>query len=211
MGRSIATLQLVIVCTDKRRESGRGQPHSKTLRDELGAENAAASWSAAVPCGFSAYRGLLQSATSSRLDARPTQRKIRSTISTRREFLASSAAALAAAPFFPGALAAAESAVQAPKPLRILILGGTGFLGPACTDSAIARGHSVTHFNSGRTNGAAPPAAPRSSPPASSSSTATGTRIRPRTTAGTTAKPKPRRIPTVPRAFPSSKGRSGMR
>lgn len=35
--------------------------------------------------------------------------------------------------------------------LRILILGGTGFLGPACTESALARGHRVTHFNSGRT------------------------------------------------------------
>jgi 2'-hydroxyisoflavone reductase len=70
---------------------------------------------------------------------------------TRRDFLSSTAAALAAAPFLPGALAAAESAVQASKPLRILILGGTGFLGPACTDSAIARGHSVTQFNSGRT------------------------------------------------------------
>ena len=40
---------------------------------------------------------------------------------------------------------------MAAKPLRILILGGTGFLGPACTESALARGHSVTHFNSGRT------------------------------------------------------------
>jgi 2'-hydroxyisoflavone reductase len=39
----------------------------------------------------------------------------------------------------------------APKPLRILILGGTGFLGPACTESALERGHTVTHFNSGRT------------------------------------------------------------
>jgi 2'-hydroxyisoflavone reductase len=70
---------------------------------------------------------------------------------TRREFLASSAKALAVAPFLPGALAAADSAAQLPKPLRILLLGGTGFLGPACTDSAIARGHSITHFNSGRT------------------------------------------------------------
>ena len=70
---------------------------------------------------------------------------------TRREFLASSAATLAAGPLLPSALAATDSAVQAPKPLRILILGGTGFLGPACTDSALARGHSVTHFNSGRT------------------------------------------------------------
>lgn len=32
----------------------------------------------------------------------------------------------------------------------ILILGGTGFLGPACTEAAIARGHKVTHFNRGR-------------------------------------------------------------
>src|SRR6185436_1361349 len=44
-----------------------------------------------------------------------------------------------------------EGTTKAPKPLRILILGGTGFLGPHCTESAIARGHSVTHFNSGRT------------------------------------------------------------
>jgi 2'-hydroxyisoflavone reductase len=35
--------------------------------------------------------------------------------------------------------------------MRILILGGTGFLGPACTESALARGYRVTHFNSGRT------------------------------------------------------------
>jgi len=72
-------------------------------------------------------------------------------ITTRREFIASSAVALAAAPFLPSALAAADSAGQVSKPLRVLILGGTGFLGPACTESAIARGHSVTQFNSGRT------------------------------------------------------------
>lgn len=35
--------------------------------------------------------------------------------------------------------------------LRILILGGTGFLGPRCVDSALAHGHHVTLFNSGRT------------------------------------------------------------
>jgi 2'-hydroxyisoflavone reductase len=34
---------------------------------------------------------------------------------------------------------------------RILILGGTGFLGPAITEAALARGHAVTLFNSGRT------------------------------------------------------------
>jgi 2'-hydroxyisoflavone reductase len=36
---------------------------------------------------------------------------------------------------------------------KILILGGTGFLGPACTDSARARGHTVTLFNRGRSEG----------------------------------------------------------
>jgi 2'-hydroxyisoflavone reductase len=33
---------------------------------------------------------------------------------------------------------------------KILILGGTSFVGPACTDAAIARGHTVTLFNRGR-------------------------------------------------------------
>lgn len=37
------------------------------------------------------------------------------------------------------------------KKLRILILGGTGFLGPACSESALSRGHTVTLFNRGRT------------------------------------------------------------
>lgn len=35
---------------------------------------------------------------------------------------------------------------------RILILGGTGFLGPAVVRAARARGHQVTLFNRGRTN-----------------------------------------------------------
>jgi 2'-hydroxyisoflavone reductase len=37
------------------------------------------------------------------------------------------------------------------KSLRILILGGTGFLGPAVVDAAKARGHALTLFNRGRT------------------------------------------------------------
>ncbi len=41
---------------------------------------------------------------------------------------------------------------RAEKPLRILILGGTAFLGPAQVEYALARGHSVTLFNRGRTN-----------------------------------------------------------
>ena len=41
---------------------------------------------------------------------------------------------------------------RAPKPLRILILGGTGFIGPHQVDYALSRGHTVTLFNRGRTN-----------------------------------------------------------
>ena len=70
---------------------------------------------------------------------------------TRRQFITSTTAAVAATALLPGALHAAGPAGKAQKPLRILILGGTGFLGPACTESALARGHAVTHFNSGRT------------------------------------------------------------
>ena len=68
---------------------------------------------------------------------------------TRREFILCSAAALGSAtmPVF----SSPDPSPQATKSLRILILGGTGFLGPACTESALARGHKVTHFNSGRT------------------------------------------------------------
>src|SRR5262245_18109913 len=35
--------------------------------------------------------------------------------------------------------------------LRILILGGTSFLGPATIEAALARGHTVTMFNRGDT------------------------------------------------------------
>jgi 2'-hydroxyisoflavone reductase len=70
---------------------------------------------------------------------------------TRRQFIASTAASVAVSSLVPGSLVAAEPAAKPSNPLRILILGGTGFLGPACTESALARGHRVTHFNSGRT------------------------------------------------------------
>lgn len=46
-----------------------------------------------------------------------------------------------------GRAVAAEPAV---KPLRILILGGTGFTGPHQVRYALARGHSLTLFNRGR-------------------------------------------------------------
>ena len=42
--------------------------------------------------------------------------------------------------------------LAAATPLRILILGGTGFIGPNQVRYAVARGHHVTLFNRGRTN-----------------------------------------------------------
>ncbi|PZQ59511.1 MAG: epimerase [Phenylobacterium zucineum] len=59
-----------------------------------------------------------------------------------RRSLAIMAAAL------PFARASAEAAP--PKPMRLLILGGTGFIGPHQVRYAVARGHKVTVFNRGR-------------------------------------------------------------
>jgi nucleoside-diphosphate-sugar epimerase len=41
---------------------------------------------------------------------------------------------------------------KAPRPLTILILGGTGFTGPFQVKYALARGHKVTVFNRGKTH-----------------------------------------------------------
>ena len=66
---------------------------------------------------------------------------------SRRDFLQWSATA--------AALAATgldlEGAPAKPSPKRILILGGTGFLGPATIEAALARGHHITMFNRGKT------------------------------------------------------------
>ena len=45
-----------------------------------------------------------------------------------------------------------DSRAAAPGKLRILVLGGTDFLGPKIVESALARGHKVTLFNRGKTN-----------------------------------------------------------
>ncbi|MCB1184244.1 twin-arginine translocation signal domain-containing protein [bacterium] len=69
---------------------------------------------------------------------------------TRRDFLKTSAAtagALAAGPAL-----ADFTALKSERQLRILILGGTRFLGPATVDVARARGHHVTLFNRGVSN-----------------------------------------------------------
>ena len=86
---------------------------------------------------------------------------------TRRRFLATSAAAAGAAALTPGqALSASPSRAGSPfgtrapappapsptpRPLRILFLGGTGFIGPHMVRYAMYRGHEVTLFNRGRT------------------------------------------------------------
>ena len=69
-------------------------------------------------------------------------------MTTRRRFLGQTAGLLAA-----GYLGAPElRRVGAHAPLRILILGGTGFIGPHMVRRAIAGGHKVTLFNRGRSN-----------------------------------------------------------
>ncbi len=67
-------------------------------------------------------------------------------MTNRRAFLAGSGAALG--------LAATHSFAtsDATRSLKILFLGGTGFLGPHTVQYAIDRGHDVTLFNRGRTN-----------------------------------------------------------
>jgi 2'-hydroxyisoflavone reductase len=70
---------------------------------------------------------------------------------TRRSFLASTGAAAAAAP-----LLTELSRSGSPHPplakKKILVLGGTSFLGPAVVNAGLARGHEFTLFNRGKTN-----------------------------------------------------------
>ncbi|MCC6409142.1 MAG: epimerase [Planctomycetes bacterium] len=66
---------------------------------------------------------------------------------SRREFLWSSAGLGALAL---GACAGARG--ERPKSLKVLVLGGTRFIGPHIVEAALARGHQVTLFNRGQTN-----------------------------------------------------------
>ena len=69
---------------------------------------------------------------------------------TRRQFIkVSSTAAGALALNMKSTTAFAEKSV---KPLRILILGGTGFTGPYQVRYALGRGHKVTTFNRGKSH-----------------------------------------------------------
>lgn len=66
----------------------------------------------------------------------------------RREFVtAMSAAALAVSEELYG-----KDKPQSAKPLKILVLGGTKFLGVHIVERALQRGHTVTLFNRGKTN-----------------------------------------------------------
>lgn len=54
-----------------------------------------------------------------------------------------------------------ETGDAQPKPMRILILGGTGFIGPNQVQYALDRKHKVTLFNRGKTNNTLFPKVPR--------------------------------------------------
>ncbi|MEO6594455.1 MAG: NAD-dependent epimerase/dehydratase family protein [Planctomycetota bacterium] len=67
---------------------------------------------------------------------------------SRRSFLAHSSAALAVA----STSARPVFATPVLRKKRILLLGGTVFLGPAVVEAALAKGHDVTLWNRGKTN-----------------------------------------------------------
>src|SRR5688572_11093134 len=70
---------------------------------------------------------------------------------TRRDLLKFGALAAASAALPQWAWAKQSKPVEkAAKPLKILILGGTGFTGPFQVNYALARGHKVTMFNRGK-------------------------------------------------------------
>jgi 2'-hydroxyisoflavone reductase len=69
---------------------------------------------------------------------------------TRRQFLKLSAATGGALAF--GTRSTTLFAEKSVKPLRILVLGGTGFTGPYQVRYALSRGHKVTTFNRGKTH-----------------------------------------------------------
>jgi 2'-hydroxyisoflavone reductase len=72
---------------------------------------------------------------------------------SRREFIQRSAilgGSVAAASIGLSRMPAFGAGVFAPEKKRILILGGTGFIGPKTVEAALARGHQVTIFNRGK-------------------------------------------------------------
>jgi 2'-hydroxyisoflavone reductase len=66
----------------------------------------------------------------------------------RRTFLQAS---LAAGALLATRDALAQGAGKAAKPLKVLVFGGTGLIGPPLVEVLVARGHTVTLFNRGKT------------------------------------------------------------
>jgi nucleoside-diphosphate-sugar epimerase len=69
---------------------------------------------------------------------------------TRRQFITLSATAGATVAF--GVNSRFLRAAENPNPLKILILGGTGFTGPFQIQFALGRGHKITTFNRGKSH-----------------------------------------------------------
>jgi 2'-hydroxyisoflavone reductase len=71
---------------------------------------------------------------------------------SRRDFLQYSLTAASMLALGPEALAGSSKKTPAAKTkLKLLVLGGTSFLGPAFVNAALARGHTLTLFNRGKT------------------------------------------------------------
>lgn len=71
---------------------------------------------------------------------------------SRRQFLQYTLAAAAMTACAPGMRAASgDDRAASKKKMKILVLGGTGFLGPAVVAAAQERGHTLTLFNRGKT------------------------------------------------------------
>ena len=68
----------------------------------------------------------------------------------RREFVKLAALSVPGFATWASLASAADGTKRSAKPLRILILGGTGFTGPHQVRYALARGHRITLFNRGR-------------------------------------------------------------
>jgi len=71
-------------------------------------------------------------------------------MTSRRDFVKAASLGVAGLGVAPHTSAAADAPSAPARPLRILILGGTGFTGPHQVRYALARGHKVTLFNRGR-------------------------------------------------------------
>ena len=72
-------------------------------------------------------------------------------MTSRRDFLAATLAAASIAAW-PAQAARKPKARKPGEKLEILVLGGTGFLGPHFVEAARAKGHKLTLFNRGKTN-----------------------------------------------------------